>query len=372
MTNSMADLYFPFRKLRILLVSFLRKWMKVSGVFFTLWGIGGLLLSCSPVRYVSIETYNPAGITFPQEVKNLLIVNHAVAQPEVPYESTLVNRDDSLKLSADSALFTFCRVLGTEIAASPYFKDVRMLEEGYRKDRYFFSDRMLTSNDVSLLCEEHEVDAVVSLDRLMFEIKESLQKGFDFEIEGWMAIEVSGVIRAYLPGSDAPLSTIEIVDTIYPQLMFDVLNMTTVFVDAEVLLQDAATLVAKRSLVNFIPYWSGDARWYYVSANAPWKEAGAYAASDKWEQAGEKWKKLFDSAADSSWKLRSRLASNLALASELTGDFSKALYWATESFRLLEGRLNENDAYYKLQKMYIDVLKYRILADKRLHIQLKE
>ena len=343
-----------------------------SGKYF----LGGLLLlffvSCSPIRYVGIETYNPAGITFPQEVKKLLVVNHAAPQPEVPYKTTLTNRPDSFKISSDSALFVFCRTLGTEIAASPYFEDVRLLEESYRADRYFFSDRMLTSDDVSLLCEEHEVDAIISLDKLMFQINESVQNALAFELEGWLDVEISGVIRAYLPGRDTPLSTIELADTIYPQLSLYVLDITSVVVDADILLKDVAESVARHSLVNFIPYWSGDARWYYTSANAQWKEAAAYAASDKWELAYEKWKKLYDSTMESSWKSKSRLASNLAVSSELTGDFPKALYWATESFRLLEGKVTENDSYFKLQKMYVDVLKYRILADKRLHIQLKE
>ena len=330
-----------------------------------------LFAACSPMRYVGIEVYNPAGIFFPKEVKKVLIVNNAVPQPEVPYVSTLVRAPDSTKIAADSALYNFCRILGVKIAESSYFEDVLLLEEGYRDDAYFFSDQQLAPADVSLLCREHEVDAIISLDRLLFQLKESVQT-FDFEVAGWMEVEVSGMIRAYLPGKNTPLASVEIADTIYPQLQFDILDFSSSLAGAEVLLQEAAATVAERALVNFAPYWSEDARWYYVSSGALWKEAAAYAVSDKWAQAYEKWKALYDETADASWQSKARLASNMALSNELAGDFPKALYWATHSYQLLQGRLSEDDRFLKLQKTYVDVLTYRILADKRLHLQIDE
>lgn len=341
--------------------------MKLIGLcMIGLW----LFAACSPIRYIGIEVYNPSGISFPKEVRKVLIVNNAVPQPEVPYVSTLVKNADSITIAADSALFGFCRTLGVKIAESSYFEDVRLLEESYRADTYFFSDQQLSPDDVSVLCREHEVDAIVSLDRLMFQLKEAVQS-FDFELVGWMDVEVAGVVRAYLPGKSTPLASIEIADTIYSQLWFDMLDLSSLSAGAEVLLQEATTIVAERALVNFVPYWSNDARWYYVSLSASWKEAAAYAASDKWAQANEKWKALYDETTDASWQSKARLASNLALSNELAGDFPKALYWATQSYQLLQGRLRDDDAYLQLQKSYVNVLTYRTLANKRLHLQIE-
>lgn len=351
-------------KYAIVILSPLRKYWGVF-LFFL------LLASCSPVRYLGIETYNPSGITFPREVKSVLIVNNAVPQPEVPFESTIPNQRDSVHISADSAVFDFCRTLGVQIAASPFFEDVRLLEEGYREDAYFFTDRMLTAEDVSLLCREHSVDAIISLDQLMFQIKESARKSSDFDFEGWMEINVTGVLRAYLPERNTPLTSILISDTVHPQAGYDILDFASVLVYPEIMLRETAKLIAERSLVNFVPYWSNDVRWYYVSSNAEWKEATAYAALDRWEQAYEKWKTIYDKTPESSWQSKSRLTSNMALSKELTGDFAKALYWATESSRLLEDKSKAGDKHLALQKLYIDVLKHRILADKRLNNQIK-
>ena len=41
-----------------------------------------LFSACSTVEYIEIETYNPAGITFPKNVGKVLVVNNAVPQPD--------------------------------------------------------------------------------------------------------------------------------------------------------------------------------------------------------------------------------------------------------------------------------------------------
>lgn len=346
------------------------KFFKINIVFLLF-----LFVACSPVRYIGIETYNPSGISFPREVREILIVNNAVPQPEVPYETSLAaKKTDTVTIAADSALWDFCRTLGLGIAEATYFEDVRLLEKGYRKDHYFFSDRQLTTDDVALLCREHQVDAIISLDRLLFQLNETFQHTLEFNVEGWIDVEVSGVLRVYLPDRDTPLTSILIADTLFPQLRYDgnMLDFSAAFADADELVREAAQIVAERSLINFIPYWSEDARWYYVSSNAKWKEAAAYANSDKWSQAYTVWKQLYDDTKDSAWQSKARLASNMALSCELTGDFSKALYWATDACRLLQDQAAEDDRYVKLQKKYVDVLQYRILSDKRLHLQVGE
>ena len=45
-------------------------------------GLSLLLTACGGINYVGIETCNPGEVTFPKEVKKVLMVNNAVAQPE--------------------------------------------------------------------------------------------------------------------------------------------------------------------------------------------------------------------------------------------------------------------------------------------------
>ena len=98
--------------------------MKMRSILFI--GIAGLLSACSTINYVGIETYNPAEVTFPENVAKVLIVNNAVPQPEdAGYEYTLQGeKQDTCKAKADSALFDACRTLGEAIVEASYFNDV--------------------------------------------------------------------------------------------------------------------------------------------------------------------------------------------------------------------------------------------------------
>ena len=44
--------------------------------------IAWLFSACSTIEYIGIETYNPAEVTFPKSVKNVLVVNNALPQPD--------------------------------------------------------------------------------------------------------------------------------------------------------------------------------------------------------------------------------------------------------------------------------------------------
>lgn len=107
--------------------------MKMRSILFI--GIAGLLSACSTINYVGIETYNPAEVTFPENVAKVLIVNNAVPQPEdAGYEYTLQGeKQDTCKAKADSALFDACRTLGEAIVEASYFNDVLLYHDGFER-----------------------------------------------------------------------------------------------------------------------------------------------------------------------------------------------------------------------------------------------
>ncbi|MDR3269032.1 MAG: DUF6340 family protein [Tannerella sp.] len=331
-----------------------------------------LAVSCTPMRYVGIETYNPASVTFPGNTKKILIVNHAAVQPEVPFESTVRKMADGVRIAADSATMDFCRELGRKIAESPYFEDVRLYDGCFRTDQAFFSDPELTRGEVSRFCEDHDVDAVVSLDRLSFHIRENMQQVYGTNIAEGMDVEVSGVLRAYLPGRERPLGAVYLSDTVSPRLHPEEAFGIDLYAlpDPREVLREVAAYVAAESHVNFVPYWSADTRWYYASSNARWKEATAYASAEKWEQAAVLWESLYEASV--SWKAKGRLASNLALYAELAGRLTQALHWATLAHQHFSVHLKPENPDVKMQQLYIDVLEHRIAAEKTLRTQMRE
>ena len=335
-----------------------------------------LLLSCSPVRYIGIETHNPAAITFPPGMKRVLIVNNAVEQQEVSFESELTQLPDSIKITADSTAFDFCLTLGETLAEFAGFDDVRLLDEGFRKDKQPFFAPALTSDEVGQLCDEHEVDIVISLDRLLFKFDEYAGFTYGLEVRGVVDVEMAGILRVYLPNRISPLTTIELADTITPVTELtltphDVNSWNIIFSsDKTNLLRESAKFLAQEARIHFIPYWNEDVRWYYIASDSRWKEASVYADSERWDKAMAIWQTLY--TRSSSWKQKARLASNIALGFELTGDLKEALKYAETSFQLLSTHLREDDTTVKRHELYIKVLSHRILEEQRLRLQMND
>ena len=332
-----------------------------------------LLCACSPIRYINIETYNPASLTFPQKMRRVLIVNNAVAQQAIPFQSDDRPLLDSVKISADSTTFDFCQTLGETLAEFAGFDDVRLLNDTYRKDQQLLTAPVMTQGDVRQLCDEHNVDVIVSLDLLLFKLNTHADYVFDM----WRTdVEMAGLLRVYLPNRINPLTTIELADTIIPvfELMLEKNDIGSWDIvssfDKTNLLRESAKFLAKEARIHFMPYWNEDIRWYYIGSNARWKEASAYAVSDRWDKALEIWQILYSQA--SSWKQKACLASNLALSMELTGDLNEALKYAELSHQFLFEHLEKDDPTVKRHERYISVLSNRILEEQRLRLQIND
>ncbi|MDR2232536.1 MAG: DUF6340 family protein, partial [Tannerella sp.] len=262
------------------------------------------LSSCSTLHYIEVESQYPAAITFPEELSRILIVNNALPQESVPLESSIRVVRDTVTFKADSAAFDFCRTLGEELAAHQAFTDVRLLEGCFRKDDSPLSAVTLKREEVEQLTWEHDVDAVISLDRLLFKVNEYTHELSVLDVFSAVDIYVSGVLRVYIPGRDTPMTSFLLVDTITPDLLFDWKDMisdnSTYLIDVEEFIRESADFVAYEARKNFVPYWSQDVRWYYVWIGTKWKQASAYAQVDRWPEALAIWKEL--DAQSTSWK----------------------------------------------------------------------
>jgi len=340
---------------------------------------GGVLgWSCSPVRYIAVETHNPAAITFAPEKRRILIVNNAVEQQQVPFESEIRNVPDSIRISADSTAIVFCRTLGETIAGFEGFDDVRLLEDPYRKDSQPLLAPMLLNDDVRQLCDEHETDVIISLDRLLFKMKE--QTGYTYVYDelvlgGLVEVNMTGVLRVYMPLRVSPLATIMLVDSITPTspltiVQHDPQKWDIIFTEDQTnLLHESAKYIAEEARIHFIPYWNEDVRWYYTASDSRWKEATAFATTEQWDKALDIWLKLY--AQTSSWKSKARLASNIALGLELTGKLEDALLYAKQSHQLLREHVEADDPAVNRHEQYINVLSFRIMEERRLRMQME-
>ena len=331
------------------------------------------LASCSSVNYVGIETYNPAEITFPGNVGKILVVNNAVHQPDdVGCEFTLFgDKVDTCRVKADSALFYACSGLGKAMADISFFNDVLLYHDAVRKDDVYYEDKKLTQDQVQELCDETGTDAVVSIDRLLFESKKNIMAYAEGYVGGEIQVKISGVVRGYLPGRPNPLATVYVAASVFFNEEAPNLILLDKFLpSSENALRASAEYIGMKTSPNFVPHWNNETRWFYTGMGTKWKEASAYAQSEKWDKAVEYWEHLYEKSGG--WKAKAKAASNIALGYEMKTKLDEAYEWANKSAELFKKGEGEDGKNTKLLALYVEVLRNRVRSDKKLNMQFGE
>jgi len=329
-----------------------------------------LFTGCSQMRFFGIETFNPAEVTYPVEVKKVLIVNNAVPQPpDSGYKYFLMGeKQDTCRAQADSALFDACRSLGQAIVETDFFQDVLLFHENTRYDDSFLLDTKLSQEDVISLCEETGADAVISFDRLLFEMDKYITQSNDGYFLGLINLKAKGIVRSYLPSRENPQASILVEDSLFwaeeaPNQT--ILNAILPLPDDA--LRTAGDYIGGKVFTMFVPHWNRETRWYYTSNGARWKEASAFAANGKWENALEKWTYIHERS--SGWKNKAKTAANIALVHELSGDMEKAIEWADKASTLFKNNTPEDDKLRQYQEAYNAKIIERVRNDKKLNLQ---
>lgn len=332
-----------------------------------------LLASCSSVNYMGIETYNAAEVTFPENVGRILVVNNALPQPEKSgYEYKLFGTvQDTARMEADSALFDACRGLGKAIVNASFFNDVLLYHEPTRKDTRYYEDIKLTEDQVEALCNETGTDAVIAVDRLLFETKKDVVAYAEGYVSGDLDVKISGVIRAYLPGRPNPLATVYMSDSLFwGESAGNLVMLERILPPTTDAIRAAGEYIGMKASPNFVPHWADETRWYYTGIGARWKEATAYAESEKWDKAMERWSYLYKNSSKA--KNRAKAAANIALCHELKNELKEAHEWASKSYDLFKKNGGEDSSNAKLLSLYVEVLSNRIHSDKKLNMQFGE
>ena len=335
-----------------------------------------VFFSCRSLRIIEIETYNPSAITFPSDVKTIMIVNNSAQQPDGigHHYISKKNGDSLISVSADSMAYYFCMSLGKAIAESPFFSDVRICDDTLRMDSLFYYVKQLSVNDVNLLCSEYGVDALIVLDKLHF-MTTYYNKELVFLNGNALTVEISGELRALwpeqkeaykIPFQDSLSWIIDEEDYYNNNDIKDLLIQNDI-VTAMLYISE---LVGQKIHSSVVPHWTTDNRWYYTSLSSDWKEGTAYATADKWAEAEKLWEPLYNKT--NNWKHKARLSSNLALCNEMTGNFDKASEYATISYNLFKEYDKKDSTYITIQKAYIEILEKRKSDDSMLSKQLNE
>ena len=350
--------------------------MKRAYIFFVTVLVMSVFLSCRPYRIIEIETYNPSVITFPKEIKTIMVVDNSAQQPDNVghrYESN-IKSDSVMSISADSMAYYFCMSLGKTLAESPIFKDVRICEDTLRRDSFFYKVEFFTPDEVQSFCNDYGVDAFISLDKLFFSTvfaeNTLTYSGF---VDKSVYAQITGELRILWPGQDEVIA-IPFIDSLTWHYDGSIFSESVVEMVLEPDTKNAmyylTEYTGQKMQVNIIPFWTEDKRWFYKNIASEWKLGSAYTAAEKWDEAAKVWESLYNKS--NKWKSKARIASNLALCYEMKSDFKKAVEYAEISHGLFKENTDEKDVYRGIQGTYVDVLKKRMEEDKLLSKQLGE
>lgn len=330
-----------------------------------------ILASCSTISYVNIETYKPAEITFPNKVSRVLIVNNATPQPDrVGYEFKYLGTvQDTARAKADSALYDACKSLGVSILETGYFSDVLLLHEATRTDDNHLVDEKLSPQLVEELCFENNVDAIISIDRLLFDMTKNVSS-FGGLYVGVINVQIAGVMRAYVPQRETPLATVLVNDSVFwTETAESMVFLNAILPSPEYALQEAGKYIGTLASPNFVPHWDNEVRWFYVGGTTEWKQASAYASTQRWDAAEQIWHSIFNKTGNQ--KNKAKAASNIAFSQEMLGHYNEALEWAEKALSIFEkeGKESQN---YQLLHHYTVALQERIRDSRKLNIQIGE
>ncbi|MDR3251763.1 MAG: DUF6340 family protein [Tannerella sp.] len=304
-----------------------------------------------------------------------MIVNNSAQQSDSVGHRYIRNmsEDSIMCVSADSTAYIFCISLGEAIAESPVFDDVRICEDTIRRDSLFYQSVPFTQSEADALCEDYGVDALVSLDKIVF-----YSVVFDTRIRGEMSIcSISAVISGEARVFRARRKEVHILPfldslewTVSDEPFYFGYAATDRTPEVQYAMRYLANHTAYKLRTNIVPYWTESRRWYYTNLSSEWKRGSVYAAAGKWEQAALVWEQLLSKTK--SWKNQARLSSNLALCNEMKGDFDKAVSYSENSYLILREHVGEDGEETKLQRQYAEILKKRSDGDKTVSSQLRE
>ncbi|GEM_PF-1694856 len=341
--------------------------------YSVLWAIAAVFLSsCSSVYFFTIETQQPAPVTFPGGRPNIVIVNNALPQPDsigffshtfipkskgeninsitppkiIDLKDLKESNDKSiaydtiqtgLRLSPgfpDSLLQLGTQVFAKRINESGFFSDVLLYDGNLRQDNEWLKTSPISGDVIRNICREADAQAIISIDKLLFYYTQDLHPGYYNTMNVTFAGILTGTCTVYLEERAGRLTSVPFKDTIADHLVYyEALDSLMYFRETpEYFLKELTLMSAEKIAEYFIPTWEQTDRILHTGLNARMKDALAYSKKGLWKDALKIWMTLFESEKKA--KNKAKLAGNIAVAWEMQDDLSSAMEWLIKSEEL--------------------------------------
>ena len=342
-----------------------------------------LLGNCAGLKTITIESQEPAQVTLPKNVRSLLVVNNVVTQPkDIGHTKKWLDKSEieNFPIPMDSIAIIYTEALAQFLEEERYFDKVLYYNKPLRTDSDFLAQKPIMPEEMMQFRKEHDVDAIVSLDRFIIitNLEEKKTSGNKFIEE---TTKIQSIIRVYMPTLNGEIPAIHYLDSVklkapvsfnleknsdqlsnFLTKLFPQDNMRRDFLKERVVVPAAEKMTKALS-----PHWETQDRWYYTLSNATMQNGEYYADQSKWDEAVVKWEEFFN--ANKNTINKAKAASNIALAYEMLEDMEQAYSWITTAYNLFEESVSPNSFDLKRTLLYKNEIERRYKNEKALNAQ---
>ena len=282
------------------------------------------LNSCASIySVVEFEVLEPATVSLPENVQQLLILNRAPISADaferkdiqgLEYRE-LIMLDTLIVKNIQRGLLNVLRESPIERFHRPLWLDDR------RKGTKFLEDLVLTRREVEDICRENGGDAILSLESYSMDYERHIKRYPGSDVTRTAYYEISSIINwsIYLPGSPRPFDSYTMIDTLFFTEVQDG-DLIRYYHTSEIL-TEAFNVSGKKYGRYLVPVWNRATRTLYKGKENALREAARLTNQGNWDSAYIIWEELSDSSDSTA---AAKALYNMAVYHELEDQLDQA------------------------------------------------
>ncbi len=328
-----------------------------------------LFTSCATYQTFKIDVLKPAKYSMPPEIRSVVLIDESM-----PYRDSMVNKveveNEVLYVDTiwnDNFGKQTINSLYKELVQRNFYDTVYVYEPSISNPQ---SKPKMSWETINAICNQYNAEAILVLNSYYYKSRIKVEKQFDENLFGTMDVNGGILWSAYDIINHQRLYSDLQVDTISWQVsdvsLSGVAQQLPGFRDGYVSL---ASYLGSAAANHTAPRWMSVNRGLYNSGNPQFMQAAEYVRAKKYGEAIKLWKFLYDKSQD---KFKARAAFNLAVISEIMGDFVSAQYWIEESnnFYIHQLKASRYDTERKRTLLYSIELNSRVQSLNKLKEQI--
>lgn len=306
-----------------------------------------LLTSCASKTYfTTLDILKPAVVTFPPEVKNVVIVNNSTPQPynEGHTLKSLFGTTSKLEIPFDSAGIFITASFRDDLENYNFFDKVTLSLTNQNLTNDYESIHKLSPERIKTLCIMFDSDAIISLDKVYItdHNEEFYTEYGSYGNETEVKVKTDWTLY-YL---DMKAHSIQFVDSFYwSSYDFDRKTASLNLPNRYNALVDASILLGSNTAERMVPRWEKEDRYFFAPKDSKMQQAMDSVPYLKWQQAITLWEKAAETSKSN--KIKYQAYNNIAVSYEIIGNFEKANIYADKALEtyLHTANTSEKDGY---------------------------